>query len=176
MLPKLFFITGVCGAGKSSVLQFLKKMLPNDAYDVRDFDSRGVPNNATRENWRFPETKHWIALANENAKKGITTIITGFANPEELPLLRSENDIETECILLDASKETIRARLTKRNTPEALADLERVVGGSADAFIENNISFASKLRTICEEHHCAIIETDDISPEEVAMKITKIIS
>jgi isoleucyl-tRNA synthetase len=40
---KIYFISGVSGVGKTSTLEQLKKILPQSAFDVRDFDERGVP-------------------------------------------------------------------------------------------------------------------------------------
>lgn len=50
MIPTVYFVSGVCGVGKSSIMPYLKELLPADNYDVRDFDERGVPDGAD-SNW-----------------------------------------------------------------------------------------------------------------------------
>jgi len=43
VIPKIYFITGVCGVGKSAAIPYLKELLSKDHFDVRDFDERGCP-------------------------------------------------------------------------------------------------------------------------------------
>ncbi len=169
--PKIYFITGVCGVGKSTVIPYLKSFLRKNNYDVRDFDERGVPSKAGR-NWRIKETEHWVKFGKVNLKKGISTFVCGFSNPEEL---KAEKNIGF--ILLDAGKKTIAERITKRyQTEESIKELKRVSGGTVEKFIENNTNFSKKLKNIClNDERCAIINTINILPEQVARQIVDVV-
>jgi hypothetical protein len=55
----------------------LKKLLPSDKFDIRDFDERGVPDGGG-DVWHSKETKHWLDVATTNAEQGKSTIIFGL--------------------------------------------------------------------------------------------------
>ena len=171
----LHFVSGVSGVGKTATLKQLKKLLP-EQYDVRDLDERGVPDGGGPE-WLAAETRHWIDVANENSAKGITTVICGFANPEEFAKIHRDTDVPASIILLDARGETIQERLLGRYpTRESEKEIERASGTTLEAFIENCVSFAPKLRGIFEAHGMPIVETDTKTPEEVGMAVASIIT
>lgn len=174
---KIYFISGVCGVGKTSTLLHLKKILSGDLYDVRDFDERGVPDGGGQI-WHDGETKHWLKIAAANAKNGKSTVITGFTNPDQFKTVYDiDKNIPAQIILLNASGNTIRTRLYGRYpTPESMQEIHRASGISLDAFVENNTSFAPTLRTIFERNGFPIIETDDRTSEEVAQEVVKIIT
>jgi len=174
---QIYFISGVCGSGKSSTLKHLKNMLPADTFDIRDFDERGVPDGGGQI-WHDRETRHWLDTAMANAKEGKSTIICGFANPEQFKKVHNtEKDIPAELFLLNLSAENIRKRLYGRHsTPKSIEEIERASAIPLDRFIEGNVSFAPELKSIFEKNGSAVIETDDKSPEEVAREIVKIIS
>ncbi len=118
------------------------------------------------------ETERWIKFGQINLKKGITTIICGFSNPEEL---KKEKNIGF--VLLDADKKTIAERITKRyQTEESIKELKRVSGNTVEKFIKGNTNFSEKLKSIClNDKRCAIIHTINILPEEVARQIVCIV-
>jgi hypothetical protein len=110
-IKKIYFISGVCGVGKTATLKHLKNILDSDFYEVRDLDERGVPAGGGIE-WLKNETRYWLGVAKENSKVGKNTIICGFANPELFDgIHKKDTDIPAEIILLNASGETIRSRL-----------------------------------------------------------------
>ncbi len=113
---KIYFITGVCGTGKTTALSLLKNLLPKDKYDLHDLDERGVPKNGGRT-WRFEETKYLISIGKENTEKGITTIISGFSRPSETKDLAPEQK-NISFILLDADAKTIEQRIRGRYPTE----------------------------------------------------------
>ncbi|MDB5189304.1 MAG: hypothetical protein JWL82_261 [Parcubacteria group bacterium] len=43
---KTYFISGVNGVGKSTLMPHLREILPEEKYSIVDFDSRGVPDDA----------------------------------------------------------------------------------------------------------------------------------
>ncbi len=173
---KVYFISGVCGVGKSSTLKHLKELLPVDAYDVRDFDERGVPDGGGSV-WHNNETLYWLDVANENAKDSKSTIICGFADPVRFSKVHDkEKHLPATLILLNASGETIRDRLIGRYpTPESIQEINRASGTELDKFIEGNISYAPELREIFEKENFPIIETDDKTPLEVTQEVIAII-
>src|SRR3989344_1157619 len=117
---KAFFISGVCGVGKSAIIPYLKKLLPSEKYDVRDFDERGVPDGADHS-WRKAEVKKWLEVAKESAGRGVVTVICGFVKSKDFEDLVS-GDLEAEILLLDADSETIRKRLVGRYSKNGVFD------------------------------------------------------
>lgn len=55
---KIYFISGVSGVGKTSTLEQLKRLLPANIFDARDFDERGVPDGGPA--WHDNETRHCL--------------------------------------------------------------------------------------------------------------------
>lgn len=172
--PQIYFISGVCGVGKSSVIKYLKNLLPLDKYDIRDFDERGVPDGGGQE-WHDGETFHWLDIAKENSKKDKSTIVCGFQNPERFrELHKKEAHVPVTLFLLHASADTLRKRLFGRYpTPESILEISRASGVPLDKFIEDNVSFSPQLHAIFEKDSSPIIETDNMTAEEVAQDITK---
>ena len=173
-MPKIFFITGVCGAGKTSIISHLKPLLSKYNFEIHDLDERGVPTKAGHS-WHLDETKHWLRVGSKNSKKRISTIITGWANPEEFQTkIKTDDDIEILFCLLDASAETIRTRLNGRyKTKKSIKEIERVTGDSIEKFIAHNANFSSTFRKICKDHDCHIIDTNKLGAKEVATKIAE---
>ena len=168
----LYFISGASGVGKTAVIPHLKTLLP-DHFEVHDFDERGVPNNAGHQ-WRLEETRYWIDLGIQKSNEGITVVVCGFSNPDEIEEMQKDfPNFEIKTILLDGEAELVEQRLRNRNTNHAVkADLERAVG-SAEAFIENNTTFIPVLRKICQKHGCPIIDTSHLEPLSVAKKVVE---
>lgn len=171
---KIYFISGVCGVGKSSVLNHLKNLLPVDKYDIRDFDERGVPDGGGQE-WHDRETFRWLEIAKENSKKEKSTVICGFQNPERFRQLHKKDvHVPATLFLLHASADTLRKRLLGRYpTPESILEINRASGVQLDKFVEDNVSFAPKLHSIFKQDGSPIIETDRMTSEEVAQEIVK---
>ena len=173
MQNRIYFVTGVCGVGKTSVIPFLRTALESEKYDVHDFDERGVPNNADRK-WRLEETRHWIETGRKNFDLGKSTVICGFSTPYEIKEMNVADGIDIVFYLLDANTETIRTRLERRNSnPAILADLQRATGKSLKQFINENTTFATTLREACSESNCHIIDTSTKDISEVAKEISE---
>lgn len=175
--PAVYFISGVCGTGKSSTIKYLKLFLPEKDYDIRDFDERGVPDGGGLT-WHNSETKYWLEVASTNAKDNRSTIICGFANPETFELVYGGSKYPPALIfLLNASGEMIKKRLSQRhNTKESIEEINRASGVKLEKFIEDNIEFAPKLKEIFVKRNLPIIETDNLTPEGVVRDIIKIIN
>lgn len=169
---KIYFISGVSGVGKTSTLEQLKKILPQSAFDVRDFDERGVPDGGGPK-WHDNETRHWLDVAAVNAKNSKSTVISGFTNPEQFKkIYNADKDIPAQIMLLDISPEMLKKRLYGRHvTSKSRQEIERAVGIPLDEFVEQCASFAPKLRMIFEQNDFPIVDTDNKTPEEVAKEV-----
>lgn len=174
--PKIYFISGVSGVGKSSTMSHLKDKLSSNKYDVRDLDERGVPDGGGLV-WLSNETRHWLDVAKDNALNGKSTIICGFANPELFKdIYKPNEDISAKLILLHVSGEALEHRLRARHaTIDSIKEIERAAGVSVEDFIKNNIEFSSTLHSIFEKSGNPIVETDNKTPKEVAEEIINII-
>jgi len=126
-MAKLYFITGACGTGKSSIIPYLKKNL--EGFDIHDFDEVGVPENPTVQ-WRKDTTDYWLKVASENAKKDISTLIVGLSIPQEVRNSQYFSSApKIYYCLLDISEEERCKRLSKRGaSKELIEDLEELVG------------------------------------------------
>ena len=168
-MKQIYFITGVNGVGKTSIIEHLKSLL-RGGFEIHDFDERGVPSNTGRQ-WRIDETKHWIGLSLANSVKSIKTIICGFARPSE------QNNPSVGFVLLDANAETIKKRLCNRyQTPESIEIIERVSGKTVEQFIQDNINFSATMRNEAKQYGITIIDTNNLSLEEVAKEVVGSIS
>lgn len=174
MEPRIYFISGVCGVGKTSVAKHLKQILPSDKFDVRDFDERGVPDGGGFD-WHDRETLYWLAAAAENAYRGKSTVISGFVEPRRFAKVYKEKEHPpAELLLLHASAHTIRKRLMGRyTTPESIQDLNRASGFSLEAFVENNASYVATLHSIFQKAGAPTIQTDSKTPQEIAQEIAR---
>ncbi|MEK7602383.1 MAG: AAA family ATPase [Patescibacteria group bacterium] len=167
---KTYFVSGVNGVGKSTLIPHLREMLPADKYIVHDFDARGVPDGADH-NWRKSEIQYWLEESARAAEESRETIICGFAKPEDF-----DTDSDVEIIVLDADEETVRQRLTNRYTKDGVFDEnQKVTGKPVNEFIAGNVWYAKKMREECSAAGCQVIDTSFISPEEVAKKVVELI-
>lgn len=171
MNAKTYFIIGVNGVGKTTILTFLKKILSRDNYNIYDFDERGVPDNADKT-WRKSETKYWLKLGEEKAKLDSSTIICGFSKPEEIEEISNELIERPVVILLDADADTISERIKNRYLDkESISELFRTTGKSVDKFIMDNIYYSNILRESCIKYGYIIIDTNGNTPENITNKI-----
>lgn len=171
-MPKIYFISGVSGVGKSTNITYLQKLLPASNFDIRDFDERGVPDGGGQE-WHNKETRYWLDFAKRNAVMDKSTIVCGFINPEPFKLIYKIGDVPVQLILLDAKPETIKQRLLGRYpTKESEIEIERASGVSLEQFAADCARFAPQLKTIFQKTPGAlIIDTENKNKEEVANKI-----
>ncbi|MCK4553802.1 hypothetical protein KAU19_02475 [Candidatus Parcubacteria bacterium] len=121
----LYFITGSCGTGKSSIIPYLKNKLTN--FDIHDFDEHNTSQNPTAE-WRQQTTNQWINTALKNAENNISTIIAGLSIPKEIK--QSEyNNLSIKFCLLDINIDEREKRLRERKaTQELIDDIEELIG------------------------------------------------
>src|SRR5262245_14696388 len=133
MRPKIFFVTGVVGAGKTSLMELLKTHLGSD-YEIHDFDERGVPDDVDIE-WGVAEKKYWLSLGVANLQEGISTIICGFSLPSD-----DDNRDLVKFILLELDEEALRERLMKRySNPENVENLRRMRRMTVEESLRENV-------------------------------------
>lgn len=174
MQPKIYFISGVCGVGKTSIIPYLKKYLPN-TYDVRDFDERGVPDGAD-STWRKSELMKWLEIGESAAKEGVSTIICGFVKRKDFEDYKSEGAPDIETILLDANAETIRKRLMGRYSDNGIFDeTKKVIGKPVNEFIESNVYYCDIMREECRAEKWNIIDTSNLTIDEVSKEVVDLV-
>ncbi|MDA8611367.1 hypothetical protein N9L18_00690 [Candidatus Pacebacteria bacterium] len=171
-MKNIFYITGVNGIGKTTLISQLTQKLNIDIFEIHDFDERGVPDNADKT-WRKSETLHWTQVGKENTKKGSKTIICGFMKFSEILDSLEKEEAQGEICLLDANEEIITERILGRykNNPGGIADLNRAVGKTPEKFASDNVWISSQFRDQAKESGYFIIDTSNLSPEEVGKKV-----
>lgn len=169
---KIYFITGSCGAGKTSVLELLKRKLPGELYDFHDLDERGFK---PVEGWIEGELRYFKERAEKKLKEGITTFISGFSRPSDVldPL---KNNDHLKIILLHASPEIIKARIMGRYPSEESGDkFLKKHSKTVEKFADDNANYVLKLKKDFELYPIYTIDTDIMSLEEVAQKIIEFV-
>lgn len=170
----LFLITGSSGVGKSTIVPFLKKHLPEE-FDVHDFDEKltkeVVMNGRLLDGWRMETTKYWIDLAVENLKLDKSTVVIGLIYPDEIKQLNMQ--IQYNLCLLDVSDEKIRERLIGKrfSSSQKITGLKQATGQTPEEFILENRHLMEKLRNETRAVNGKIIDTTGDTPEQTADKI-----
>ncbi|RJQ32309.1 hypothetical protein C4572_01145 [Candidatus Parcubacteria bacterium] len=174
-MNKIYFISGVNGVGKTSIMPHLKVVLPVRKFEIHDFDERGVPGNADGR-WRISETKYWVEEGIKLAQENKSLIICGFVKPADFQELLSNKDIKIVLIFLDARPEVIRQRLTGRYSKDGyFNESQTVIGKPITVFIDGNIYISGQMKRVFEDLNSPIIDTSDLTPEEVAKKVIEFI-
>ena len=172
----MYIISGVCGVGKTSVMPGLSTRLDPHRYVIHDFDERGVPDGADKA-WRIAELRQWLEIARDNAQKGLSTVICGFTKSSDLEALQVQNAPEVKLVLLHAEPEIVRKRLEGRYSKHGVFDAtQTVIGKPVTEFIEGNVWYASHMLAEFQEHDGTVIDTSELTPDEVAEQIVKVIS
>jgi hypothetical protein len=142
------FISGVCGAGKSTIAWELGRVLPPAAFSVYEFDYPGVPSD-TPDTWRAERTESWLHTATVNAGSNISTIVCGLIHPDESIAAPSASVAPPiRFAFLEASDDQIASRLQERYTTPLFADLLwRQARITPEQFIPTMFSYQRDLRT-----------------------------
>lgn len=169
------FVSGASGVGKTTLIPHLRALLP-DNYSIHDFDERGVPDGADRA-WRVQTTQEWIAYGYHKAVNGITVVVCGTVNPDEIESVQEPfSDFLIRTLLLDGREDVIEQRLRKRNLSAHIAsDLERVTG-SVEGFIQNNTQYIPVLRELYRSYGYPIVDTTKMKSEDVAEQVAAILT
>lgn len=168
---KTYFISGVCGVGKSTLIPHLRELLPVEKYLVVDFDSRGVPDGADHA-WRKSEASYWLSEGKKMTELGKELIVCGFVKETDFP----ENELGFEVIVLDADKDTILERLMKRYTKNGVFDeSQKVIGKPVMEFIGGNVWYSNKMREESLTAGHPIVDTSNKLPKDVASEVVALI-
>lgn len=160
-MDTIFFVTGPCGVGKTSIVKLLKKSLKG--YEIYDFDDVGVPEDPSIH-WRRETTKYWLEVGEKNRKKGISTVVCGLVIPEEIEMFLTDTlQGKVYIFLLDVSVIERTRRLTLRNASQELIDDVEEVIGLRKWVPDSNLQGKN------------VIHTTNISPQEVAERVKKLI-
>jgi hypothetical protein len=168
------FISGVCGAGKSTVAWELGMVLPPAGYSVYEFDYPGVPSN-TPESWRAERTETWLRTAVDNARSSISTIICGLVHPDEA--LAAPSAVLAPTIrfaFLEASDEEICRRLRERyQNPRYAEYLWRQEKITPEAFVPTMLPYQRQLRVLFgdPQHGTYFLDTTEATPHETARQL-----
>jgi gluconate kinase len=145
-MTKMFFISGVNGVGKTSIMPYLKELLPGNEFEIHDFDERGVPENAGGS-WRISETKYWVVEGVKLSGQNKSIIICGFVKPADFEDMLNNEDLGISLILLDAQPEIIKQRLINRYSVAGYFDeSQTVIGKQINVFIDGNLYILSQMK------------------------------
>lgn len=170
-MNKIYFIIGVNGVGKSTIIPLLKDRLDPSLFEIHDFDERGVPDSAGSE-WRLSETLYWAQVGKTNLEEGRSTIICGYSKPKEIQSAIEKLNVPIEVILLDASGEVITERILGRyTTQESIQELERTTGKTPEKFAQDNVWVSTKFREEAQNEGYMILDTSTHAPNEVAASL-----
>ena len=173
-MNNIYFISGVNGVGKTSIMPYLEKEL-GTKFVIHDFDERGVPENADTA-WRIAETKYWRDEGTKLACLNKNMVICGFVKPADFESGLKNKNQNIILILLDAQPEIIRQRLINRYTVNGYFDkAQKVIGKSLEEFIGGNLYILAQMKAVFKELDCPIINTSNLSPEEVARAVAALI-
>ncbi len=155
---ELFIITGASGAGKTALIPFLQKQIP-DKFKIYDFDEILRPFDGTDE-WALEVIDKMMQLTDKNRKDGFSTIVAGLIRPFQVEKIVPHYGINNiKLLLLDITTEERARRLTERgDTMELIGDIEEHEGFR---------SWINEARYPSE-----VIDTSDKKPEEVAREIS----
>ncbi|MFA6466943.1 MAG: hypothetical protein WCV71_03720 [Patescibacteria group bacterium] len=171
-MNKIFFISGVNGVGKSSIIPYLSSLLPIEKFEIHDFDERGVPEKAD-SNWRISEIKYWLEKEASLTKENKSIVVCGFVKLTDFPDYKTPEIVK---ILLSAQPEIIRKRLKKRYTKDGIFDeSQKVIGKTINVFIDDNIYILDQMEKMFKQSNCPIVDTSELRPDKVARTVAKII-
>jgi dephospho-CoA kinase len=169
-MPKIIFITGASGVGKTTILSTLQKKLPeNSKQKFFHFDDIGVPSfekmieeYGSPENWQKKMTEQWVKKLTEESKDLELCILEGQVNIQFIADAFSENNFENyQIVLIDCSEEDMQTRLTER--------------GQKDLFTEDMKNWRKFLHAQSTEKNISVINTSGKSEEESVEELKNII-
>jgi thymidylate kinase len=168
----MIFITGASSTGKSTLIKHLKEVLPKDKYDVHDIDEADLWTDDYPA-WRNEKIDYWLKQSLTNTKAGITTILGGIIYPDNVMQAPTyEPDIPLSYILLHASPEVITQRFNSRYSTKKRAAMTAEQRTELETRLKRQIEISDELKTAYEKlQGVTIIDTSDLSPEEVLRKV-----
>lgn len=164
----VYFITGACGVGKTTLVDMLeKKYTARDDIAFLKFDSIGVPsveeqmrNYSSPSEWQRAATKIWVSKILHEVEKP-TVVFEGQVNFDFIyAAFRDESFSDFVTILIDCDEEEMERRLTEERNQVEL--------------VNENMRNWRKLRQQAENLGAPIINTTRKSKESVVEEFVKI--
>ena len=153
----MFFVTGVCGVGKTSIYPYLRRELRT--YMVYDFDEIAVPSRPSID-WRIATTEYWVDVCIENHALGRKTILLGMTVPHEvIPFLPKSLWKELRYLLLDISWEERIRRLRCRNETRDFILNEKKNWENLRIWLERSV------------FQFDVVDTNDLTIKEIAQRV-----
>lgn len=164
-MNKLFFVIGASGSGKTTIIKYLEKLMPE--YQMFYFDSIGVPSYEemvekyrSAEEWQRTKTFEWVKKIKEQTLITRPAILDGQIRPQFIKEACTHNQIlNYGIILIDCSDEERIKRLTIRGQPE-LAN-------------QQMMDWAKYLRQNCQD--CCILDNTLLNEKESALSLIEIL-
>lgn len=155
MQPRLFLLTGVSCAGKTTVLARLRETLPPERHACHDIEEHGVPDGAG-DAWRCERADHWLRVAAINALSNRSTVLSGTLLPDDVePRPARSKAPPLRYCLLEADDRTLTRRLGLRlSSPEEREDLRRILGLEPEEFVRGTLRYREELRAHLEASTC----------------------
>ena len=162
------FISGVCGAGKSTIALQLADILPAEQFSVCEFDYPGVPSN-TPETWRAERTETWLRAAIDNARANISTVVCGLVHADEVLAAPSAPFVPPiRFAFLEATNDEIARRLQERYATPLFAELLwRQEHITSEAFIPTMFQYQRELRNLFSDAKYGTLFVETTCRQEV---------
>ena len=164
----LLVVTGASGVGKSSAVTALSARA-RARTNCFFFDSIGVPSPEVierdfggGERWQADATKRWIARLSVEGSAGDVNVLDGQTRPSFIrAALESAPSVRSQIVLLDCDPAVRSARLAGR--------------GHSDLDTPQMNTWAAYLRGQADALELPVIQTSELSVEEVASAIEELV-
>jgi thymidylate kinase len=131
--PALLAVTGAAGAGKTTVLEELRRHVDTRLLPAIAFDSLGVPTEdemercwETPRGWQKMMTYHWVYTTRQIYRMRPLVVLEGQFDPQYAIAACAAHRVKNRVVLLDIDDKTRATRLATRGQPElAHADMAK---------------------------------------------------
>lgn len=172
--PFILFITGISASGKTTLYEELKKIKELEkTVRFHDIDENGVPPYG-RTHWRPFRVEELLSEAIKNFSQGLSTVIVGITQPEEVFSSKQyTQELNVNFLLVEVEFEEFRNRienrLKKSNDKSLEADLQSVVVANQDLAkkLHNNVNALKNGYTI---------NSSKLSIDEMTKKVLELVN
>lgn len=162
----IVFLTGACGAGKTTLTNYLKATLPADEFEFYHSDDTPVPTTAEVEamytdgwdGWQKVNTRKWVDRLLPLQGAGKTIIWDGQTNMISLDKYLADYATDDyKIVVIECEPAEMFRRLIEERKQPSLAT-------------ENQISWRNYLHQQGVERGCIILDTTEQKVEELAKR------